>query len=240
MDMILSWFGWVLFGPAVVFPDQLNGPPEGQVSNGSCQLADESSARRAGVVKADLERNQVIRQLAASIPTGTSTSPLMWIRWGRRVPKCVGLRFATHLKQIHAKAAVSTVTLTQHKVGGVSGLEPVTFRVEHSAATLHRDPTFFQVVTVTPYVNVNDRETGPYFAHGPTGSWIELSGSPSNRADNKTSRAICSGMKRSRAREHGSGLLKRIARERHFAAKHVQLIQDPILGYHRGSPEGVT
>ncbi|KAI8502568.1 hypothetical protein Bbelb_192700 [Branchiostoma belcheri] len=49
---------------------------KGQVSNGSCpQLADESSARRAGVVKADLERNQVIRQLAAGILTGTSTSP---------------------------------------------------------------------------------------------------------------------------------------------------------------------
>ncbi|KAI8491787.1 hypothetical protein Bbelb_305920 [Branchiostoma belcheri] len=30
----------------------------------------------------------MIRQLAASIPTGTSTSPSMWIRWGRRVPKC--------------------------------------------------------------------------------------------------------------------------------------------------------
>ncbi|KAI8487196.1 hypothetical protein Bbelb_349940 [Branchiostoma belcheri] len=69
---------------------------EGQVSNGSClQLADESSARRAGVVKAELERKQVIRQLAASIPTGTSTSPSIWIRWERRVPKCVGLRFAT-------------------------------------------------------------------------------------------------------------------------------------------------
>ncbi|KAI8517872.1 hypothetical protein Bbelb_038890 [Branchiostoma belcheri] len=68
---------------------------QGQVSNGSCQLADESSARRAGVVKADPERNQVIRQLAASIPTGTSTSPLMWMRWGRRMPKCVDLRFAT-------------------------------------------------------------------------------------------------------------------------------------------------
>ncbi|KAI8507836.1 hypothetical protein Bbelb_140760 [Branchiostoma belcheri] len=90
-------------------------PPqiEGQVSNGSClQLADESSTRRAGVVKADLERNQVIRQLAASIPTGTSTSPSIWIRWGRWMPKCVGHRFAT-LKQIHAKATVSTVTLTQ-------------------------------------------------------------------------------------------------------------------------------
>ncbi|KAI8514289.1 hypothetical protein Bbelb_086130 [Branchiostoma belcheri] len=55
-------------------------PPqlEGRVSNGSwLQLADESSARRAGVVKADLERNQVIRQLAASTRTGTSTSPSM-------------------------------------------------------------------------------------------------------------------------------------------------------------------
>ncbi|KAI8499291.1 Cholesterol 7-alpha-monooxygenase [Branchiostoma belcheri] len=38
--------------------------------------------------EADLERNQVIRQLAASIPTGTSTSALLWIRWGRRMPKC--------------------------------------------------------------------------------------------------------------------------------------------------------
>ncbi|KAI8487025.1 hypothetical protein Bbelb_352850 [Branchiostoma belcheri] len=67
-------------------------PPqfEGQVSNGSClQLADESSARRAGIVKADLERNQVIRQLAARIPTRTSTSPSIWIRWERRMPKCV-------------------------------------------------------------------------------------------------------------------------------------------------------
>ncbi|KAI8512213.1 hypothetical protein Bbelb_088520 [Branchiostoma belcheri] len=54
-----------------------NGPfiLEGRVSNGSClQLADESSARRAGVIKADLERNQVIRQLAASTRTGTSPS----------------------------------------------------------------------------------------------------------------------------------------------------------------------
>ncbi|KAI8512158.1 hypothetical protein Bbelb_087970 [Branchiostoma belcheri] len=83
---------------------------EGQVSNGSClQLADESRARRADVIKAELERNQGIRQLAASIPTGTSTSPSIWIRWGRRMPKCMGL----HLKQIHAKATVSTVTLTQ-------------------------------------------------------------------------------------------------------------------------------
>ncbi|KAI8506243.1 hypothetical protein Bbelb_156700, partial [Branchiostoma belcheri] len=48
---------------------------EGRVSNGSClQLADESSATRAGVIKADLERNQVIRQLAASTRTGTSPS----------------------------------------------------------------------------------------------------------------------------------------------------------------------
>ncbi|KAI8509068.1 hypothetical protein Bbelb_129160 [Branchiostoma belcheri] len=47
----------------------------------------ESSARRAGVIKADLERNQVIRQLAASITTGTSTSRLTWYRWRRRMPK---------------------------------------------------------------------------------------------------------------------------------------------------------
>ncbi|KAI8490900.1 hypothetical protein Bbelb_313190 [Branchiostoma belcheri] len=61
---------------------------EGQVSNGSCpQLADESSARRTGMIKAGLERNEVIRQLAASIPTGTSTSPSIWNRWGRRVSK---------------------------------------------------------------------------------------------------------------------------------------------------------
>ncbi|KAI8478046.1 regulation of response to stimulus [Branchiostoma belcheri] len=63
---------------------------QGLVSNGSwLQLADESSARRAGVVKAELERNQVTRQLAASIPTGTSMSPLIWCRWRRRMPKCV-------------------------------------------------------------------------------------------------------------------------------------------------------
>ncbi|CAH1259011.1 LTBP4 [Branchiostoma lanceolatum] len=69
------------------FPPQL----EGQVSNGSClQLADESSARRAGVIKADLELNQVIRQLAASIPTRTSTSPSNWCRWRRRMPKVCG------------------------------------------------------------------------------------------------------------------------------------------------------
>ncbi|KAI8479336.1 hypothetical protein Bbelb_429390, partial [Branchiostoma belcheri] len=54
-------------------------PPQQHITAGS-------SARRAGVVKADLERNQVIWQLAASIPTGTSTSPSIWIRWGRRVP----------------------------------------------------------------------------------------------------------------------------------------------------------
>ncbi|KAI8496797.1 hypothetical protein Bbelb_254520 [Branchiostoma belcheri] len=71
--------------------NRFNNKVQGQVSNGSClQLADKSSARRAGVVKADLERNQVIRQLAASIPTGTSTSPSMWIRWGRRMPKSTG------------------------------------------------------------------------------------------------------------------------------------------------------
>ncbi|KAI8513079.1 hypothetical protein Bbelb_097180 [Branchiostoma belcheri] len=57
---------------------RLTGGHGGRVSNGSwLQLADESSARRAGVIKADLERNQVIRQLAASIRTGTSTSPSM-------------------------------------------------------------------------------------------------------------------------------------------------------------------
>ncbi|KAI8492162.1 hypothetical protein Bbelb_300590 [Branchiostoma belcheri] len=39
-------------------------PSKGKVSNGSClQLADDSSTRRAGMIKADLERN---RQLAAS------------------------------------------------------------------------------------------------------------------------------------------------------------------------------
>ncbi|KAI8519790.1 hypothetical protein Bbelb_030470 [Branchiostoma belcheri] len=53
---------------------------EGQVSNGTClQLADESSARRAGVIKADLER-----KLPASIPTRTSLSPSIWCRWRRR------------------------------------------------------------------------------------------------------------------------------------------------------------
>ncbi|KAI8505633.1 hypothetical protein Bbelb_168220 [Branchiostoma belcheri] len=44
---------------------------------------------RAGVVKADLECYQVVCQLAASIPTGTSTSPSIWIRWGRPMPKCL-------------------------------------------------------------------------------------------------------------------------------------------------------
>ncbi|KAI8486787.1 hypothetical protein Bbelb_355350 [Branchiostoma belcheri] len=48
-----------------------------------------SAEGRASVIKAYLERNQVIWQLAASIPTGTSTSPSIWIRWGRRMPKCV-------------------------------------------------------------------------------------------------------------------------------------------------------
>ncbi|KAI8477890.1 hypothetical protein Bbelb_443760 [Branchiostoma belcheri] len=76
--------------------DTLHASPpqiEGQVSNSSClQLVDESSARRAGVVKADLERNQIIRHLAARIPTGTSTSPSISIHWGRRMPKVCGIR----------------------------------------------------------------------------------------------------------------------------------------------------
>ncbi|KAI8513484.1 hypothetical protein Bbelb_101230 [Branchiostoma belcheri] len=70
-------------------------PAEGQVSNGSClQLADESSARRAGVVKAELERNQVTGSSLQAPEPEPARLP-RWIRWGRRMPKCVGLRFAT-------------------------------------------------------------------------------------------------------------------------------------------------
>ncbi|KAI8497739.1 hypothetical protein Bbelb_243910 [Branchiostoma belcheri] len=72
-------------------------PPqlEGQVSNGSClQLADESSARRAGVIKAELERNQVTGSSLQAPEPEPARLP-RWIRWGRRMPKCVGLRFAT-------------------------------------------------------------------------------------------------------------------------------------------------
>ncbi|KAI8509785.1 hypothetical protein Bbelb_122130 [Branchiostoma belcheri] len=57
------------------------------------QLADESRARRTGMIRADLERNQVIQQLAASIPTGTRTPPLMWLP-------------VIYLKQIQAKATI--------------------------------------------------------------------------------------------------------------------------------------
>ncbi|KAI8515455.1 hypothetical protein Bbelb_062680 [Branchiostoma belcheri] len=68
---------------------------QGQVSNGSClQLADESSARRAGVVKAELERNQVTGSSLQAPEPEPARLP-RWIRWGRRMPKCVGLRFAT-------------------------------------------------------------------------------------------------------------------------------------------------
>ncbi|KAI8506527.1 hypothetical protein Bbelb_159540 [Branchiostoma belcheri] len=67
----------------------------------SClQLADESSARRAGVIKADLEHNQVIGQLTASIPTGTSTFLLIWIRWERRMPKCNQNNMAEELRHV--------------------------------------------------------------------------------------------------------------------------------------------
>ncbi|KAI8485273.1 hypothetical protein Bbelb_370200 [Branchiostoma belcheri] len=64
--------------------------PEGRVSNGSClQLADESSARRAGVVKAELERNQVTGSSLQAPEPEPARLP-RWIRWGRRMPKCVG------------------------------------------------------------------------------------------------------------------------------------------------------
>ncbi|KAI8518927.1 hypothetical protein Bbelb_021840 [Branchiostoma belcheri] len=65
------------------------------LSEKGINLKDGSSARRSGVITAKLERNHVIRQLAASIPNETSMSPFIWCRWGRRKPKCVGLRFAT-------------------------------------------------------------------------------------------------------------------------------------------------
>ncbi|KAI8499554.1 hypothetical protein Bbelb_226050 [Branchiostoma belcheri] len=59
----------------------------GQVSNGSClQLADESSARRAGVVKAELERNQVTGSSLQAPEPEPARLP-RWIRWGRRMPK---------------------------------------------------------------------------------------------------------------------------------------------------------
>ncbi|KAI8514571.1 hypothetical protein Bbelb_071620 [Branchiostoma belcheri] len=85
---------------------------EGQVSNGSClQLVDESSARRAGVVKAELERNQLIRQLATSIPTGTNTSQSIWCRWKRQTHKCPGkLDRVAVLQTIRTKDAMFSGT----------------------------------------------------------------------------------------------------------------------------------
>ncbi|KAI8514855.1 hypothetical protein Bbelb_074460 [Branchiostoma belcheri] len=72
-------------------------------------LADDSSARRAGVIKADLGRNQII---ATSIPTGTSTSLLIWIRWGRRMPKRVGKTVAqVAIRWLLQKDVVSSVII---------------------------------------------------------------------------------------------------------------------------------
>ncbi|KAI8490998.1 hypothetical protein Bbelb_314170 [Branchiostoma belcheri] len=89
---------------------------EGQVSNGSClQLADESSARRAGLIKAELSVTKSSgSSLQASQPeparhprygtTGDYRCPSVWVSDSQPV---------IHLTQIHAKATVPTVTLTQ-------------------------------------------------------------------------------------------------------------------------------
>ncbi|CAH1266747.1 GALNT10 [Branchiostoma lanceolatum] len=114
----LPWYQYYLLDVAVFLLGVCSavlGTLEGQVSNGRClQLADESSARRAGVIKADLERkshpsvrckhpNQNQHVSLEIVPLGKTDSQSVWVSDSQP---------AIHFKQIHAKATVSTL-LTQ-------------------------------------------------------------------------------------------------------------------------------
>ncbi|KAI8481450.1 hypothetical protein Bbelb_408240 [Branchiostoma belcheri] len=74
---------------------------QGQVSNGSClQLADESSARRAGVVKAELERNQVTGSSLQAPEPEPARLP-RWIRWGKTDAQVCGSQIRNLLSTLN-------------------------------------------------------------------------------------------------------------------------------------------
>ncbi|KAI8490904.1 hypothetical protein Bbelb_313230 [Branchiostoma belcheri] len=59
----------------------------------------------------ELERNQGIWQLAASIPTGTSTSPSIWCRWRGRMPKCVAGLSKARIQPLDHRRKAGALTL---------------------------------------------------------------------------------------------------------------------------------